>query len=134
MRTWLRAASLGAVAVGLCAHWWFLSWLTRRRLNQTGWRSTRIAWPTGAVAAAWLAAIAGFLSGSEAVGGTLAAAAVIVNLPLIPVLGLAGLLSELLPGWVLVPAATAAAWFWWWAIILFFERRARDTGPVTLGI
>jgi hypothetical protein len=120
-------------AMVLCGHWWFLSWFTRRRLTQTGWRATRVVWPTAAVALAWLAVLAGLSIRSEAVAGTLAAAAATVNLPLIPVACLAGWLSELgLPWWFLAPAGTAAAWFWWWAIIFFFERRSRNSGPVTL--
>jgi len=124
-----------AAAVGLCGHWWFLSWLTRRRLCRTGWRATRVVWPTAAVALVWLAVIAGLSIASEAVAATLATVLAIVNLPLIPVVVcLAGLLSGLdLPWWILVPAGTAAAWFCWWAIIVFFERRARNAGPVTLG-
>jgi hypothetical protein len=67
------------------------------------------------------------------VATTLGVVAAVVNLPLIPVAFLIGWLSDLgLPWWILAPAGTAAAWFWWWAIIVFFERRARDTGPVTV--
>lgn len=119
----------------LSAHWWFLSWLTRRRLNQTGWRATRVAWPTAAVALALLAVLVGLANAPGGVLATLAVPAATVNLPLFPVACLVGWLSDHdLPWWILLPAATAAAWFWWWAIIVFFERRAQDTGPVTLGL
>ena len=121
------------VAVGLYACWWFLSWLTRRRLNQTGWRATRVAWPTAAVALALLAVLAGFANTSDSVLETLPIPAVAVNLPLLPVASLLSWLSESIPWWILAPPGTAAAWFWWWAIIVYFERRARNAGPVTLG-
>jgi hypothetical protein len=122
-----------AVAVGLYAHWWFLSWLTRRRLKQTGWRATRVVWPTAAVALVSLVALAGFANAPDGVLATLAIPAVAVNLPLFPLASLLSWLSESIPWWILAPAGTVAAWSYWWAIIVFFERRARNAGPLTLG-
>ncbi len=121
-------AAILLAAVVLCGYWWFLSWLTRRRLKHIGWGATRIVWPTAAVAVALLAA-------AEGMPATLALPVVAVNLPPFPVAFLVGWLFALgLPWWIVLPAATVAAWFCWWAIIVFFERRARDTGPVTLSL
>jgi hypothetical protein len=120
--------------VGLHGYWRFLSWLTRRRLGRTGWRATRVIWPSAAVALIWLAALVGLSGAPEGIATTLGLVAAAVNFPLIPLVMLLSLLPRPTPWWVQAPIATAAAWFCWWAMVIFFERRARDAGPVTLGI
>ena len=134
--TWQQEYLMLAVtAAALYGYWWFFRWLIRRRLDRTGWRATRVIWPTGALALAGLAVAVGSTGMSDAVADILGAVAALVNLPLIPVAFLAGLLAWFqLPAWVVVAAGTAAAWFWWWVIVIFFEERAQPAGPIKLGI
>jgi hypothetical protein len=122
------------IAAGTLGYWWFLSWLTRRRLSQTGWRATRVIWPTTALALPGLAILAEWAHAADGVVAVLACAAAAANLPGVPVLWLVSTAFERVPLTVLLPAGTAASWFLSRAAVSFFEDRAQDRGPVSLGI